>query len=144
MELRNNLYTIKNRQWDGHAGSYLLTLNPESVIYQAHFPGDPITPGVCIVQMGKEILEDATGMKMEIVSVKNVKFLSIISPDDTQEITYLLNKVEWLEKAGLSCDGTPCTDASGQNLRYLKAQITVMAGDDVKAKISFTLRQWIK
>lgn len=144
MELRNNLYRIKDKQWDGHTGSYLLTLNPESVIYQAHFPGEPITPGVCIVQMGKEILEDATGMKMEITSVKNVKFLSIISPDDTQEITYLLNKVEWKGMAGLPCDETSRIDADGHNLRSLKALITVMAGDEAKAKISFTLRQWNK
>ena len=144
MELRNKLYRIKDKQWDGHTGSYLLSLNPKCVIYQAHFPGEPITPGVCIVQMGKEVLEDATGMKMEIASVKNVKFLSIISPEDSQEITYLLNKVEWEGMPGLSGAETSCKDAEGQDLRRLKALITVMAGDKAKAKISFTLRRWIK
>lgn len=122
MKLKNNLYRIKDSQMDGLTGCYLLELNPECVIYQAHFPGEPITPGVCIVQMGKEVLEDALGRELEIENVKNVKFLSIISPSETQEITYLLKKVELLEADGV------------------KAQLVVMSGEDTKAKISFTLK----
>ena len=30
--------------------------NPEHFIYKAHFPGNPVTPGVCLVQMAAEIL----------------------------------------------------------------------------------------
>lgn len=135
MKLKNNLYTIKNKQvvlpTESDAaigkttlsGSYELELNPSCFIYQAHFPGEPITPGVCIMQMGKEVLEDALGKPLQVASVKNIKFLSIISPKETTTITYLLKKVE------------PSED--GQSV---KAQLVVMAGDEAKAKISFTLK----
>ena len=123
MKLKNNLYTIKNKQLDGLTGSYELELNPSCFIYQAHFPGEPITPGVCIMQMGKEVLEDALGKTLQVASVKNIKFLSIISPKETTNIIYQLKKVE------LSEDG-----------QSVKAQLVVMAGDEAKAKISFTLK----
>ena len=32
-----------------------LQLHPEHEIYQAHFPGNPITPGVCQVQIVAEL-----------------------------------------------------------------------------------------
>ena len=105
------------------SGSYELELNPSCFIYQAHFPGEPITPGVCIMQMGKEVLEDALGKPLQVAAVKNIKFLSIISPKETTRITYLLKKVEVSE--------------GGQSV---KAQLVVMAGDEAKAKISFTLK----
>jgi len=135
MKLKNNLYTIKDKQWmlpteveastdkASLSGSYELELNPSCFIYQAHFPGEPITPGVCIMQMGKEVLEDALGKPLQVAAVKNIKFLSIISPKETTRITYLLKKVEVSE--------------GGQSV---KAQLVVMAGDEAKAKISFTLK----
>lgn len=123
MKLKNNLYTIKNKQLDGLTGFYELELNPSCFIYQAHFPGEPITPGVCIMQMGKEVLEDVLEKPLQVASVKNIKFLSIISPKETTCIIYQLKKVELSE--------------NGQSI---KAQLVVMASDEAKAKISFTLK----
>ena len=51
------------------------------MIYKAHFPGEPITPGVCILQIGAELLSEAAGERLELSVVKNVKFLSILRPD---------------------------------------------------------------
>ena len=95
MQLKNNLYTIARKQLEeGFSGSqYELELIPSSVIYQAHFPGEPITPGVCIVQMGKELVEDALQQELHISYVKNVKFLSILTPTQSASATFLLQKI---------------------------------------------------
>ena len=149
MQLKNHLYTIVETDKQGNlqqkeaAGlqqkcqevlssrsntSFRLRLNPEHFIYQAHFPGEPITPGVCIVQMGTELLEDLLceglqkKVKLEICKVKNVKFLSVISPNESTVITYLMKKVEMSE------DGSE-----------VKAQMVVTSGDEAKAKISLVL-----
>lgn len=128
MQLRNNLYTVTEKKVDGLMGHFVLALNPSCFIYQAHFPGEPITPGVCIVQMGKELLEDLLGealrkkVKLEIVKIKNVKFLSVISPEETTVITYQMMKVE------ISEDGSE-----------VKAQMVVVSGLEAKAKISLVL-----
>lgn len=128
MLLKNSLYTIEKQEKqtsseDVVGGSFLLRLNPDHVIYQAHFPGEPITPGVCIVQIGKELMEELVGKPLEVARVKNVKFLSVISPKDTTSITYTFRKLEW------AADG-----------KEVKAQIVVTSGDEAKAKISFGVR----
>ena len=128
MQLRNNLYTVTRKEVDGLTGQFTLALNPSCFIYQAHFPGEPITPGVCIVQMGQELLEDLLGealqkkVELEIRKVKNVKFLSVISPTETTVIAYQMKKVE------ISEDGSE-----------VKAQMVVASGDEAKAKISLVL-----
>jgi len=81
MGFRNNLYFIDNIERNGDCVVYTFHLNPEHIIYKAHFPGEPITPGVCILQIGVELLADAVGTPVEINCVKNVKFLSILHPD---------------------------------------------------------------
>lgn len=48
MQLRNNLYTVTEKKVDGLTGYFELALTPSCFIYQAHFPGEPITPGVCM------------------------------------------------------------------------------------------------
>ena len=128
MQLRNNLYTVTEKMVDGLTGYFELALTPSCFIYQAHFPGEPITPGVCIVQIGKELLEDLLGeglqkkVKLEIYKVKNVKFLSVISPNESTVITYQMKKVEMSE------DGSE-----------VKVQMVVTSGDETKAKISLVL-----
>lgn len=114
MQLKNNLYTVVHSD---ETGGFEIALNPECFIYRAHFPGEPITPGVCIVQTVAELLSDFVGKPLEICTVKNVKFLSVITPDATPRLLVQLKKVE--------TDG--CT---------VKAQATLTAGDDAKAKIS--------
>lgn len=125
MQLKNNLYTIAHKQLEeGYSGSlYELELIPSSVIYQAHFPGEPITPGVCIVQMGKELVEDALQQELHVSYVKNVKFLSILTPTQSTSATFLLQKITFSE------DG-----------KEVKAQIVVTSGDEAKAKLSMFLR----
>lgn len=125
MQLKNNLYTIARKQLEeGFSGSlYELELIPTSVIYQAHFPGEPITPGVCIVQMGKELVEDALQQELHISYVKNVKFLSILTPTQSASATFLLQKI-----------------TSSEDGKEVKAQIVVTSGDETKAKLSMVLQ----
>lgn len=97
MKLLGNLYFIEavNRPDEGGI-CYTIRLNAEHVIYKAHFPEEPITPGVCIIQTGMELLDDATGGDMELSCVKNVKFLNILHPDGTP-VNVSIKKIEETE-----------------------------------------------
>lgn len=101
--------------------SFRLRLNPKHFIYQAHFPGEPVTPGVCILQIGKELLAELLQESLEITHVKNVKFLSVISPLKEKEISYTFKKIE-----------------TSEDSQEVKAQIIVASDEETKAKISFT------
>ena len=129
MQLKNNLYKIIRKEEVNHIVNYTIELSPSCVIYAAHFPGEPITPGVCIVQMGKELVEEllskqcSTPCKLIISKVKNVKFLSVISPDETLHLTCQVKKLVTSE------DGTS-----------VEAQLIVLAEEKLMAKISLVLR----
>lgn len=98
MKLIDNLYSINARELDnmGDKAIFGISLNADNVIYKAHFPSNPITPGVCLIQIALEITELCKNTDLEIKKLKNVKFTSqlnpIQSPDINVEISGLKNE----------------------------------------------------
>ncbi len=94
MTLLDSLYTITSKctVTEGEH-KYFIKLNPDSAIYKAHFPGNPITPGVCILQIAIELIQDALEKTLLVDTVKNVKFLKIIVPEETPEVQYQLQRI---------------------------------------------------
>lgn len=86
MILKDNLYTVAGMDMENHRA--YVTLCRDSVIYKAHFPERPVTPGVCIVQMAVELLGLLLGRKYALLEVSNAKFLSVISPQDMPQVSY--------------------------------------------------------
>ena len=93
MILRNSLYTISDKRTEGKSILYQILLDRNHFIYKAHFPNEPITPGVCIIQIAKELLEDYLHEEYEISHVKNIKFLSVLSPLSTPSVAYVFDKI---------------------------------------------------
>lgn len=99
MILRNSLYTISDKRTEGKSILYQILLDRNHFIYKAHFPNEPITPGVCIIQIAKELLEDHLCGEYEISFVKNIKFLSVLSPLSTPSVTYAFDKITVLPES---------------------------------------------
>ena len=55
MKLLDSLFSIVSASSEDGRHVYTIRLNPEHFIYKAHFPGEPITPGVCIMQIAIEL-----------------------------------------------------------------------------------------
>ena len=88
------------RHWDASdAGDF----EAEHAIYAAHFPGNPITPGACTLQMVGELAEEVVGKPLQLSCAKNVKYLAPLTPTGTPCPTFALNiRCEgntWLVKA---------------------------------------------
>ncbi len=120
MILQDNLYTIVSQQEQEGAAVFQLRLHPEWPIYQAHFPGHPITPGVCIVQMVQELLQKLMQRELVLSQAKNVKYTAIISPEEITDLTVTFSKIE------PQPDGT------------LKVQAQVASGETLCTKLSAT------
>ncbi len=58
----------------------IVLLNADHSIYQGHFPGNPVVPGVCQIQMIKELLELVLLRSTRLMESDNIKFLSMINP----------------------------------------------------------------
>lgn len=87
----------------------LVRLLPESPVYAAHFPGYPITPGVCILQMALEC------MGVRLVGAKDLKFTTpvlpsagelrfawTLSPDGTAQVNVFLKDQSLCARMSLS------------------------------------------
>ena len=86
MILKNNLYKILGRETIAEKESFIIVLNPSCLIYAAHFPNMPITPGVCIIQMVEELLGELTKSSQQLIKIKNAKFLSVLKPEEQKVI----------------------------------------------------------
>lgn len=91
MKLQSNLYTVLSacRQ----TGVCTIHLIENCMIYQAHFPGNPITPGACIIQIAQELYEQLWGHSVEILEVKNAKFLKTITPSPDNRYHYSFSQI---------------------------------------------------
>jgi len=67
---------------------YLVTLliNEKHEVFKGHFPGNPIMPGVCMMQIIKELTEQITESSLFMQSLSNVKFMALINPFNTPEL----------------------------------------------------------
>ena len=119
MVLKNSLYTIEGQQSVEGTVAYDIRLQPDHIIYQAHFPGEPITPGVCVVQIAKELLEEHLQRPLAIKAVKNVKFLAVVSPLEHPQVRYTFRQIQDTPEA-------------------VTAQVDVADGDTSMTAISFT------
>ncbi len=59
----------------------IVFLNNNHDIFKGHFPGNPVTPGVCMMQIIKELTEEIMGSSLIMTSSSNVKFMAIINPN---------------------------------------------------------------
>ncbi|MGV0830452.1 3-hydroxyacyl-ACP dehydratase [Empedobacter brevis] len=76
-----NLYTIKkSEKVDDSNFKVQIELNPNHEIFDGHFPNNPITPGVCMMQIIKELTEGIVSKDLFLSKVSNVKFMATINP----------------------------------------------------------------
>lgn len=122
MKLINDFFHINSMTTEEKSTTVEISLNSEHFIYKAHFPDMPITPGVCIIQMALEILSHITEKELILDNIKNVKFLSVLQPDNNPVI-FQYTKFEKL-------DNTPA----------FKAIVHVQKQNDLIAKLSFTAK----
>ena len=74
--LEHELYTIVGME----NNAVKIRLLPESAIFSGHFPGNPITPGVCQVGIIGELAGRVCGCGLELFEVKSLKFIDLLRP----------------------------------------------------------------
>jgi 3-hydroxyacyl-[acyl-carrier-protein] dehydratase len=67
-----------------------ITLNKEHTIFEGHFPGHPVLPGVCVIQIIKELTEKALNKSLLLSVASNVKFMAVINPETNDTIQFQL------------------------------------------------------
>ena len=78
--LINDFYSVKEKHVIEKGFEVDIVLNSNHLIFACHFPNKKITPGVCIIQICKELLMDHLKLDLLFKYSKNIKFLNIIDP----------------------------------------------------------------
>ena len=84
--LQGDFFHITTLQTVDNTVKVLLEINPAHAIFEGHFPGQPVVPGVCLMQMVKEIAEKVLGKETRLVKADQIKFLALLIPAENQPL----------------------------------------------------------
>ena len=87
MELAS-IYKVKFLEFSDREIRAGITFNKDHEVFEGHFPGNPIVPGVVQVQVLKDLLEKGLHKKVFLNRAKSIKFLNIINPFETGEVQF--------------------------------------------------------
>lgn len=84
--LLGSFFKISDKNVTGNNLLATIDINAMHSIFEGHFPGQPVVPGVCMIQMIKEILETITNKKLQLKKADQLKFLAIINPVENPSV----------------------------------------------------------
>ena len=80
MMLSGNFFYIKTLIQTTDKIEALIEINAQHEIFIGHFPNQPVVPGVCMMQIIKEIFESALAKKTNLINADQLKFLAVLDP----------------------------------------------------------------
>ena len=92
--LLKDFYKITSLDKNENQHQAIIVVNEKHEVFKGHFPGNPIMPGVCMMQIIKELTEQITGCQLILQTLSNVKFMALINPDVTPELRPELDILE--------------------------------------------------
>lgn len=94
---KSDFFALESMTHDEAGIEALLHINPAHPLFEGHFPGQPVVPGVCMLQLIKEVAETALSRPLFLRQVAQVKYLQVLVPAYQKAIAL---RMEW--KQGLT------------------------------------------
>lgn len=91
----SDLFLINSITHEGGIIRAALSINANSEILKGHFPGHPVVPGASMLQLVKDVLEQALNTRLRLKKADHLKFISLIEPgaDEVKlEISYKMRE----------------------------------------------------
>jgi len=86
MLLKDFYKVLSNDKSEDSKHKIRILVNADHEVFNGHFPGNPIMPGVCMIQIIKELTESITESSLMIETLSNVKFMALINPEVNPEL----------------------------------------------------------
>jgi len=112
---------------EGDDTLFNVTLLQDFCAYAGHFPGNPVSPGVCNIQLIKECAELLAGRRLFLAFIEKCKFTAVLTPPTTSQLKLRMN----LCVSDVSESLTP----NGQSPEAYKVRATLY--DDTTSYINF-------
>jgi 3-hydroxyacyl-[acyl-carrier-protein] dehydratase len=88
MNFLDNLFIVDAIDDTENGFTARVRCNPSHPVYQAHFPGNPITPGACLLQTAGNILQKKLGRPLYLKAAKNIKYLNLLIPAEGKTVCF--------------------------------------------------------
>jgi 3-hydroxyacyl-[acyl-carrier-protein] dehydratase len=86
--LKDHFYEVKSKEnLENSTVQFTVQLNVLHPIFEGHFPGNPVTPGVVQLEMIKELLNAHLDQNLHLVDMPTCKFLAILNPNNTPVVS---------------------------------------------------------
>lgn len=82
---------ILEDEWKG-----CITINSTHGIFKAHFPGQPVVPGACLIDLVNDIFAQHIRLPVQLINAPVIKFIQPVRPE-----TVLFLKLRWTEATGV-------------------------------------------
>ncbi|MBK8227971.1 MAG: hypothetical protein IPK70_12470 [Flavobacteriales bacterium] len=113
------LFLIDDMPEAGPNGTAHARVQADHPILQGHFPGRPVVPGVCLVDLVLRVCSALLGAEHRIIRARSIKFLMPVEPSTAPELA--------VHASVLHADGS------------VKAEARIMAGETVAMKLTAEL-----
>jgi 3-hydroxyacyl-[acyl-carrier-protein] dehydratase len=89
--LLSDFYFVLSNTCTDTTVSASIRFNRDHPIFNGHFPGNPIVPGVCMLEIVRQLVEQSTNTKLLISEGDNIKFLNMIDPGQYETVQVDVN-----------------------------------------------------
>ena len=73
---------------------FQISLRPDCQVYQGHFPGEPVSPGVCNIQMVKECAEQVAGKPLFLANLQQCRLTTLVTPVQHPQVEVMIHLEE--------------------------------------------------
>jgi len=92
MFLKDKFFTVLHEEkLSNNEAIYLCELKADCDVYRGHFPGKPVSPGVCNIEMIRECAELLTGVDLGIDVIKQCRLTAVVSPSVCPKVDVAVN-----------------------------------------------------
>ncbi len=94
---------LNNFAAEGNRATAEISFPPDFIGFQGHFPGQPVLPGVCQMELALALADRLAGTRQTLGAVTNAKFISVVLPNQLLKIECSLT--EGKLQAAISSEG---------------------------------------
>ena len=97
MQFLDNLFITQSITDTENGFIAIFCCNPKHLVYQAHFPGNPITPGACLLKTAGEVMQQKLGRPLYLKASKNIKYLNVLVSEEGKEVCFNFSNFSEIE-----------------------------------------------
>lgn len=91
MDLQNEYYQITEWKQQDDTCCFHIQINKNSVVFDGHFPGNPVCPGACGMSVIRNCTEIVTHSRLSISHIRQCRFPAPAVPRQVNDLSVVLS-----------------------------------------------------